>query len=179
MILDRIVDDYIPLMETIEDDVDTISDSIMSGGSGHIHELMALKRRLQQLRRRMAPLREVINSLLRRDVAMIKDETRPYFQDVYDHAVRVLESVDLQRDTLTSLVDVHLSVVSNKLNEVMKKMTVISTVLMTAALVAGIYGMNFESIPELHWKYGYAYSFGLMFLLSGLILVAFKRQNWI
>lgn len=179
MLVDAIVDGYIPVIDEIEDEVDTIADNIFAGNKNKVYDLLAVKRRLLNLRRRVTPLREVVNSLLRRDITLIPDATRPYFQDVYDHASRLSESIDLQRDTLTSLLDVHLSVVSNNLNEVMKKMTVIATVLMTAALIAGIYGMNFKNMPELNWWFGYPFALGLMVVSSLGILWLFKLKRWI
>jgi len=179
VLIDDIVDGYLPVLDAIEDVVDEIADSIISGQKGRMNDLLRQKRRLLEMRRRITPLRDVINGLLRRDLDLIPDKTRPYFQDVYDHTSRALESIDLQRDTLTSLLDVHLSLVSNSLNEVMKKMTVIATVLMSAALIAGIYGMNFQRMPELSWVYGYPFALGLMVLSSLGILWLFRWKKWI
>lgn len=179
VLIDGIVDAYMPLIDNIEDEVDQIADNIFAGDKNRVFDLLKIKRRLLEIRRRMGPLRDVVNGLLRRDIDLIPEHSRPYFQDIYDHTVRVSENVDLQRDTLTSLLDVHLSVVSNNLNEVMKKMTVIATVLMTAALIAGIYGMNFGTMPELHWKYGYPLAIGMMVVSSIGILMAFRWKKWI
>ncbi len=178
-LLDGVVDAYMPLIDKIEDDVDAIADNIFAGDKNKVYELLQIKRRLLEIRRRIGPFRDVINGLLRRDIDFIPESVRPYFQDIYEHTVRVSENVDLQRDTLTSLLDVHLSVVSNNLNEVMKKMTVIATVLMTAALIAGIYGMNFSQMPELHWKFGYPLAIGMMVVSSVGILIAFRWKKWI
>jgi magnesium transporter len=102
----------------------------------------------------------------------------PYFHDLFDNTLRLTELVDTNRDALTGLLDIHLSTVSNNLNEVMKKMTVISTVLMLAALIAGIYGMNFKTMPELEWQYGYLYSLGLMVVVGSITIIIFKRKKW-
>lgn len=179
MIVDSIVDAYIPVIDGIEDEIDDIADEVFTGDKSRVVQLIQQKRRLVDMRRRAVPLRDVVNGLLRRDIGLIPDRTRPYFQDVYDHASRVNESIDLQRDTLTTLLDVHLSVVSNNLNEVMRKMTVISTVLMTSALIAGVYGMNFTHMPELHWTFGYPMAIGLMILSSLGILALFRWKKWL
>ncbi len=179
VLIDDIVDGYLPVLDGIEDEVDSIADSIIAGEKGRVNDLLRQKRRLLDMRRRITPMRDVINGLLRRDLDLIPEKTRPYFQDVYDHTSRALESIDLQRDTLTSLLDVHLSVVSNNLNEVMKKMTVIATVLMSAALIAGIYGMNFRNMPELSWPLGYPFAILLMILSSLGILGLFRWKKWI
>ncbi len=179
VLVDAIVDDYVVAIDRIEDVVDEVGDSIIAGEKGKVVELLQTKRRLLEMRRRITPLRDVINSLLRRDLDLIPEDTRRYFQDVYDHASRITESIDLQRDTLTSLLDVHLSIVSNSLNEVMKMMTVIATVLMTAALIAGIYGMNFERMPELHWAWGYPFALFLMVASSAFVLLLFKWKKWL
>ena len=98
---------------------------------------------------------------------------------MYDHLLRLVEAMDVQRDTLASLLDMHLSTVSNRLNEVVKKMTVFSTVLMTMALVAGVYGMNFANMPELHWRYGYPFAIALMLSLGGLVVLGFRIAKWL
>lgn len=179
MIADSIVDGFLPIIDKIEDEIDDIADEIFTGDRSKAVELIRQKRRLLEMRRRSVPLRDVVNALLRRDLDLIPEKTRPYMQDVYDHASRLNESIDLQRDTLTTLLDVHLSAVSNNLNEVMKKMTVIATVLMSAALIAGIYGMNFKYMPELGWVDGYPFALGLMAVSSALILYFFKRKKWL
>ena len=177
-LLDAMLDDFFPRLDSIEDQIDSVADQIMEGATDRLRDLIVLKRRMLELRRRIGPFRDVLNSLLGRDPDFVTTGLQAYFRDLFDNALRLTELIDTNRDALTGLADIHLSTVSNKLNEVMKKMTVISTVLMTAALVAGIYGMNF-SIPELHWQYGYAYSLGLMVISGGSVLGLFKWQGWL
>jgi magnesium transporter len=131
-----------------------------------------------EMRRRLGPFRDVMNSILRRELPFISDPMAPYFHDLFDNTLRLTELVDTNRDALTGLLDIHLSTVSNNLNEVMKKMTVISTVLMQTALIAGIYGMNFKTMPELEWQYGYLYSLGLMVVVGSITIIIFKRKKW-
>jgi magnesium transporter len=124
-------------------------------------------------------MRDILNALLRRDIRLIPVETKPYFQDVLDHVLRLSEVQDMNRETLAALLDVHLSQVSNNLNLVVKKMTVVATVLMVMTLIAGIYGMNFRFMPELQWRLGYPFALGLMGLSAVVALAVFKRVKWL
>lgn len=178
-LLDSIVDDYFPVIDALEDEVDALADAVYSGDTQQVKKLLRLKRRFLDIRRHLAPLRDVLNSLLRHDADILPQEIRPYIQDAFDHSLRLNEILEMNRDTLTSVLDVHLSTVSNNLNEIVKKMTVITTVLMTWALVAGVYGMNFKHMPELDWVYGYPFAIGLMIALSLGILGLFRWQRWV
>ena len=178
-IVDRAVDGYFDVIDDIEDRVEELSDTLFEGREGKLEEIVALRKRLAKLRKVVSPVRDVLNSLLRHDLKQLPDESRRYFQDVMDHALRIAETVDTLRDALASMVDIHLSNVSNNLNQVLKKMTVLATVLATMTLVAGIYGMNFDHMPELHWRYGYPFSLVLMFGLGGGVVLVFKRIRWI
>jgi magnesium transporter len=178
-VVDGIVDEYFPLVEELEEELDQLADKIFSGDTKQVKELLVLKRKLLEVRRRIGPVREILNGLLRRDTVLIPEKARLYFQDVYDHITRISELVDINRDTLASLLDVHLSQVSNNLNEVVKKMTVVATVLMIMSLVAGIYGMNFDKMPELHWAIGYPVALGTMVALGGATIWVFKRIDWL
>lgn len=178
-LLDAILDAYFPVLDAIEDRVDEISDEIYEGKTDRLRELLKIKRRMLEMRRRLGPFRDVMNSLLRREMDFVTKPMEPYFHDLFDNTLRLTELVDTNREALTGLLDIHLSTVSNNLNSVMKKMTVISTILMTCALIAGIYGMNFKDMPELNWKYGYAFSLALMVLSGGFILWLFKRFKWL
>jgi magnesium transporter len=124
--------------------------------------IFSLKKDLLQLRKSIPPSREVVNVVLRRDHALFGEELVPYFQDVYDHSVRVIDSLDTYRDLLASALDTHLSIVSNDVSQTVKKMTAVTAILMVDALVAGIYGMNFDRMPELHWEYGYPFALALI-----------------
>ncbi len=178
-IVDDAVDGYFDVMDDVEDRVEELGDTLFEGQEGRLPEIVDQKRRLMKLRRVIAPVRDVLNSLLRRDLKAVPEESHRYFQDVMDHVLRIGETVDSLRDALTSMVDIHLSNVSNNLNQVLKKMTVLATVLATMTLVAGVYGMNFDHMPELHWRYGYPFSIALMLGLGGGVLLVFKRIKWI
>ncbi len=173
-LIDSMVDEYYAIADKMEDEVDDLIDNIYQGDNANLHRLFLLKRRLIEMRRHVTPIRDIMNGLLRRDMILVPPDTRHYLQDVYDHTLRLAELVDINRETLTSALDVHLSTVSNNLNTVMKKMTVISTVLMSSALIAGVYGMNFRYMPELGWFWGYPFALLLM-VVSGLAILALFR----
>lgn len=179
LLLDAIVDDYFPLGDALEEKADDLEEAIFSAGNVQAADILRLKRRLLELRQHISPLRDILNALLRRDVELIPDDVIPYLQDVYDHTLRIAELADLNRDIIASVLDAHLSVVSNRLNEVMRILTVISTILMSAALIAGIYGMNFVHMPELHWRAGYPFAGMLMVAVGIAEWYIFKRKGWI
>jgi len=180
LLLDAIVDEYFPLGDTLEEKSDELEDAIFAGSRDvQVGDILQVKRRLLEMRQHITPLRDILNALLRRDMELIPDEMVPYLQDVYDHTLRIAELADLNRDILAGVLDAYLSVVSNRLNEVMRILTVISTVLMSAALIAGIYGMNFVHMPELRWKAGYPLAAAMMVVVGVVEWYIFKRKGWI
>lgn len=180
LLLDAIVDEYFPVGDALEEKSDELEDAIFNGnGRVQIADILRVKRRLLVLRQHITPLRDVLNALLRRDVELIPEEVVPYLQDVYDHTLRIAEFVDVNRDIVAGVLDAHLSVVSNRLNEVMRILTVISTILMSAALIAGIYGMNFAYMPELQWRAGYPFAGALMIVVGVVEWFIFKRKGWL
>jgi magnesium transporter len=179
-ILDAVVDGYFPLLDEMSEQIDDLEDRIVAGHqqSGTLRELLDVKRKLLELRRILAPQRDVANSLLRRDVELIDDESVPYYQDLYDHLVRVLDQLDLYRDLVAAVLDANLSVTSNNLNAIMKRLTAFTVVLMVPTLIAGIYGMNFRYMPELNSPIGYPLAVGAMAVLMGAIAFYFWRKDW-
>jgi magnesium transporter len=179
-LLDAIVDGYFPVIDAIAEDVEEIESSMFGpSASNRQGEIFSIKRELLDLRRVLAPEREVLNTLIRRDEPILGEQTLPYFQDVYDHVIRVLDTVDLNRDQLSGLLEAHLAVVSNRLNSVMKRMTALATILMSVNLVASNYGMNFDNMPELHYGFGYAYALSLMVVIGTILTVIFRRIDWL
>lgn len=178
-IVDAIVDDYFPHLDKVHDAVEDLEDQVFQTVKVEPAEALCLKKTLLEMRRQLSPIRDVMNALLRHGQPAVLPETSADFQDVYNHTIRLTENIDLARDILSTIMDAQLSVVSNRLNEVMRVLTVISTMLMACSLVAGIYGMNFDSIPELHWKYGYLFAYGLMAASCGVIFILFKKKGWI
>src|SRR5215212_6699407 len=179
-LLDAVVDGYFPVIDEIAEDVEELEGAMFGPrASNHQAEIFSIKRELLDLRRVLAPEREVLNTLIRRDEPVLGEQTLPYFQDVYDHIIRVLDTVDLNREQLSGLLDVNLAVVSNRLNGVMKRMTALSTILMSVNLVASNYGMNYDNMPELHWPFGYAFALSLMVVIGIILTVIFKRIDWL
>lgn len=179
-LLDTIVDDYFPLMDQVADRIEDLEDQIFEHfEESAIQTIFGLKRDMLNLRRVVAPERDVLNVLLRREVPVFKNEDIVYLQDVYDHIVRVTDNVDTYRDLLSSALDSYLSLQSNKLNQIVKVLTVTSIVLMSDALIAGIYGMNFTFMPELGWQLGYPFAIGLMVTVSIGLVLLFKRLRWL
>ncbi len=179
-ILDAVVDGYFPLIDRLSDQIEDLEDRILAGGkvAGTLRPILDLKRQLLELRRTLSPARDVANALLRRDLPLVDDASAPYFQDLYDHLVRVLDQLDLQRDLLASALEANLSVTSNNLNAVMKRLTAFTVIVMLPTLIAGIYGMNFHFMPELSWPLGYAFALGLMAVVMIGAAVFFKRNDW-
>jgi len=180
LLIDAIVDDYMPLLDIVSERMDDLEDSIFGEWRAEvIEEIFGIKKKLLYLRRSITPLRDVFNTLLRREQPIFARETHVYFQDVFDHLIRVADTIDTLRDMLGSTMDAYLSVSGNRMNKVMKRLTSISTILMSVTLVAGIYGMNFVFMPELRWRYGYVYAL-LSMVVVGLALYAYlKKVNWI
>jgi magnesium transporter len=179
-LFDAAVDSYFPTLDAMAERMDLLEDRVLAGdgGSDSLAEMLGLKRELLDLRRVLAPMREVANTLLRRDLPLVSAAGAPYYQDVYDHLVRLLEQLDLYRDLLASVMDARLTVTSNTLNSVMKRLTAITVVLMAPTLIAGIYGMNFDHMPELSWSFGYPLALGMMVVVMVGALVVFKLRNW-
>jgi magnesium transporter len=178
-LLDTIVDGYFPILDHIAEDVDDIEDSLFSGdGAERSQNLFALKKEMLTLRRALAGQRDALNLILRQDVPVFPERTLLYFQSVYDHLVRLVESVDTYRDLISSAMDMHLSIVSNRMSQVMKTLTVISTILMSATLIAGIYGMNFKHMPELNWDNGYYMALGAMLVVAAGLAAFFRKIKW-
>jgi len=154
-ILDNSVDEYFPIVEDIANKVDAYQDEVMSGVEGNLPTIMALKHRNMAMRRTVAAHRDVILKLQRRDMPFIPDDLSIYIMDVYDLLVRIAADVDSNSDLITASLDINLNMVSNRLNEVMKKLTIVATIFLPLTFLVGVYGMNFKNMPELGWRYGY------------------------
>jgi len=180
LLIDGIVDDYLPLLDIMSDRMDELEDSIFGEWRAEsIEEIFSIKKKLLYLRRAITPLRDVFNMLLRREQPIFPREIHVYFQDVFDHLIRVADTIDTLRDMLGSTMDAYLSVSGNRMNQGMKRLTSISTILMSVTLVAGIYGMNFVLMPELRWRYGYVYALLSMVVIGLALYVYLKKIKWI
>lgn len=182
LLLDDLVDGYFDHTDAAEDRLESIEDAIFGEEETERQmqqDLYELRRDLVAFRRRVQPLREVVSALLRREVEWIDPVALIHFQDVYDHVLRAVDQLDSQRELLNNAVDAHLAIVSNRMNQVMKTMTSWGAILLGSTLVAGIYGMNFEHMPELHWQYGYPYALGIMVLITLVGYRYFRRRDWL
>ena len=180
LLIDAIVDDYLPLLDVVSERMDDLEDSIFGEFRPEaIEEIFSIKKKLLYLRRSITPLRDVFNTMLRREQPIFPRETHVYFQDVFDHLIRVSDTIDTLRDMLGSTMDAYLSVSGNRMNQIMKRLTSISTVLMSVTLVAGIYGMNFTLMPELQWRYGYVFALLSMVGIGVALYVYFRKINWL
>ncbi len=180
LLMDSIVDDYLPLLDTISDRLDDLEDQIFEDfQTDALQEIFRTKKQLLFLRRGVVPLRDVFNTMMRREQPIFSRETMIYFQDVYDHLIRVADMIDTLREIVGATMDAYLSVSGNRMNFVMKRLTAISAMLMSVTLIAGIYGMNFDFMPELGWRYGYVGALVAM-LLTGLgLYFYFRKIKWL
>jgi magnesium transporter len=180
LLMDAIVDDYLPLLDTMSERMDELEDQIFGEFDPRsIEEIFRIKKQLLWLRRSITPLRDVFNTMLRREQPIFARETHVYFQDVFDHIIRVADTIDTLRDMLGSTMDAYLSIQSNRMNMVMKRLTSIATILMSVTLIAGIYGMNFEFMPELHARYGYVFALLAMWLIGFTLYLYFRKIKWL
>lgn len=184
-ICDAVIDSYFPIMEEQGDQIETMEDHILlDPGDGAMHEIHLLKRDLLVLRHAIWPMREALAALQRDDTPQIDEPLLPYLRDCSDHAFQLLDMVEVFRETAQGLVDLQLSSLSNKMNEVMKVLTMIATIFIPMTFIAGLYGMNFDrtspyNLPELGWRFGYLYAIGLMVASAATMLFVFWRLRWI
>ena len=180
-LMDFVVDQYLPVVQQIEEEVEELEDVIFGmADTGHAtSRIYQLKRDLLSLRRAVSPLVEVCNRLMRFDLPHIPEDTRVYFRDVYDHIVRLNETIDAQRELLTTALEAHLSLMSHAQNEHMKRITAWAAMIAVPTMIAGIYGMNFKNMPELGWSYGYHASIVVMVAACVGLYVGFKRSGWL
>jgi len=183
VLLDAIVDGYFAQIEESEDRLEAVEETLFELGpptDGSLQrDLLVLRRDLIVFRRRVVPLRDVVLTLLRREVPWVGESSIVYLQDVLDHLLRVVDQVDTQRELMGNVVDASLALASNRMNEVMKKMTSWGAILIVATLIAGIYGMNFTDMPELRWRYGYFAALGLMAVSTLGLYAYFRRKKWL
>jgi len=180
-IMDFVVDHYFPIVDTLEEELSQLEDEIFSGsqhGREVAQRIYRLKREMLELKRAVSPLIDVCNRLARFDRTLIQPETRLYFRDVYDHVIRINESVDGIRELLTSALETNLALVSVRQNEVMKRLAAGAAMVAVPTLIAGIYGMNFEDMPEIHWRWGYPFAIFSMVATCAYLYYRFRKANW-
>lgn len=185
-ILDAVVDDYYPVLEADGDALEEIEDSLLGKPApGRARAVYSIKRDLLVLRRAVWPLREVLGALHRGTSSLVTPETRIYLRDCYDHTVQLIDLLEVYRELATSLMELYMTSVSNRMNEIMKVLTIISTIFIPLTFIVGVYGMNFNTLaskwnmPELDWEYGYPAVMGFMAIIAMFMIVYFWRKGWL
>jgi magnesium transporter len=178
-LMDAIVDNYFLIMEKTGEKIEEIEEALMENPNGFLlNELYAQKRELLYIRRAVWPLREAIGEMERGESKLFKPKTHAYLRDLYDHTIQLIDTVETFRDMLSGVQDLYLSSMGQKTNQVMQVLTIIATIFIPLTFVAGIYGMNFDAMPELHWKYGYPAVWVVMLLMVVGMGVYFRRKKW-
>jgi magnesium transporter len=179
-LLDAIVDNYFLILEKIGDKIEGIEEDLVKNPTPEtLTNIHALKNDMVFLRKSIWPLRELISGLERGEVRLINKSTRVYLRDVYDHTIQVIDTVETFRDMASGILDIYLSSISNRMNEVMKVLTIFAALFIPLTFVAGVYGMNFKFMPELEWRWGYFTVLGVMTLIGLSMMLFFKRKKWL
>jgi magnesium transporter len=178
-LLDAIVDNYFIILEKIGDKMEAMEEDLVKNPTQEtFYKIHSLKNDVVFLRKLIWPLRELISGLEKGNVRMIREEIRVYLRDVYDHIIQIVDTVETFRDMISGMLDVYLSSVSNRMNEVMKVLTIFAALFIPLTFIAGVYGMNFKFMPELSWRYGYFLVLGVMAAVAVAMLLFFKRKKW-
>ncbi|NRD19897.1 magnesium/cobalt transporter CorA [Winogradskyella eckloniae] len=180
-LIDAVVDNYFSIIETLGNKIEDLETDLFAGNTREniSVDVQQLKREILKVRRAIFPLREIINRVEKGEHPLIYKKTITYFRDIYDHLIQVSKNIDIYREMIWSLMDMYMTSISNKMNEVMKVLTIISSIFIPLTFLAGIYGMNFEYIPELKYRYGYFVLLGVMFIMFIGLLYYFKRKKWL
>jgi magnesium transporter len=185
-LLDSVADSYFPILEDFGDKIEDLNDRIIAQAEpSEIHEMHAIRQELIKLRRAIWPQRDMFNSLIREQHRFVGETAAIYLRDCYDHAVQLLDLVETYREIAATSMELYISSVNNRMNEIMKVLTIIATIFIPMSFVTGLYGMNFDTsaspwnMPELHWVYGYPFALGVMGCIAGVLLFWFWRRGWI
>jgi magnesium transporter len=181
-IMDFVVDQYFPIIDELEGELEKLEEQIFDRaprGQGNPEDLYRLKREMLTVKRAIAPLIDVCNRLVRFDRMLIQPDTRLYFRDVYDHVVRINETIDSQRELLTGALESNLALIGVRQNETMQRLASYAALVAVPTLIAGVYGMNFKFMPELDWRFGYPMSLGLMVGVCGFLFYRLRKAGWL
>ncbi len=179
-LVDAIVDHYFLILEKFGEKIESLEEELVTNPTPETLQIIhTLKRNLIFLRKSVWPLREVINALERGESPLITKPTGIYLRDVYDHTIQVIDTIETFRDMVSGMLDIYLSSVSNRMNEVMKVLTIIATIFIPLTFIAGIYGMNFKFMPELEWHWGYPTALIVMLIVVGFMVMYFRRKRWL
>ncbi|MEX2493600.1 MAG: magnesium/cobalt transporter CorA [Nitrospirales bacterium] len=179
-LLDAVVDNYFFVLEALGEEIESLEERVMKQtGQESLQSLHELKREMILLRKSVWPLREVVGRLSRGESSLVRQNTQVYLRDVYDHTVQVIETIETYREMLTGILEIYLTSLSNKLNEIMKVMAMIATLFIPLTLIAGIYGMNFKNMPELEWTWGYPLVLAIMGICAAGMVLFFRKRKWL
>ncbi len=180
-LIDAVVDNYYKIIETLGNKIEDLETELFEGHAReNVNiEVQQLKREILKVRRAIFPLREIISRITKDDHPLIYKRTITYYRDIYDHLIQVSENIDIYREMIWSLMDMYMTTISNKMNEVMKVLTIMSSIFIPLSFLAGLYGMNFEYIPELKYRYGYFILIGVMLILFIGLIFYFRRKKWL
>jgi magnesium transporter len=179
-IMDAIIDNYFVVLEQVGERIEELEVKVLTDPRPETaRQIHRLKRDMIFLRKAVWPLREVIGALERRESKLVTEQVVVYLRDLYDHTIQVIDTIEASRDMLAGMLDIYLSSISNRMNEIMKFLTIIGTIFIPLTFIVGVYGMNFQNMPELHWQWGYFYCLGLMVAVTVFLLVYFKRKKWL
>jgi magnesium transporter len=179
-LLDAVVDHYFPILENLGEKIESLEEELVTHPAPKTLQMIhKLKRNMILLRKSVWPLREVINGLERGESPLVKKPTGIYLRDVYDHTIQVIDTIETFRDMVSGMLDIYLSSLSNRMNEVMKVLTIIATIFIPLTFIAGIYGMNFKYMPELEWPLGYPLALLAMIFVVAVMLIYFRRKKWL
>lgn len=180
VLMDTIVDEYFTLQDTLDELIEAIEEELLTSPTTRtLMAIQRIKRELVFIRKSVAPVRELLLNIQRKGSTLIDENTLRYFNDVYDHALRVIEAVESYRDLITGMLDIYLSSVSNRMNETMKILTIFASIFIPLTFIAGVYGMNFDYMPELHWQWAYPALWAIFIGLTILLLRYFKKKEWL
>jgi len=179
-LIDAIVDHYFLILEKLGENIEALEEDLLENPSPEtLQTLHEMKREMIYLRKQIWPIRELINSLVKGESSLINESTRLFFRDIYDHTIQIIDTIESYRDILSGMLDIYLSTLSNKMNEVMKVLTIIATIFIPITFVAGIYGMNFKFMPELEWRWGYVMVWAIIVVVVGIMISYFKKKKWL
>jgi magnesium transporter len=179
-LIDGVVDHYFTILEKLGEDIESLQEELVTRPNPEtLQTIQWLKKEMIFLRKSVWPLREVANGLARGESALIKEDTHLYLRDVYDHTIQVVETIETYREMLSAMLDIYLSSLSNRMNEVMKVLTIIATIFIPMSFLAGVYGMNFKYMPELEWHYAYPLFWFVIISAFIIMIVLFKRREWL
>ena len=180
VILDTAIDQNFILLDTLDETVDVIEDTLLTKPTKEtLAQIHRIRRDLVKIRRTVVPTRELLSAILRSETALINEKMHIYYKDVHDHALRISEAIESHREVLSGLLDLYISSISNAMNEIMKILTVFASIFIPLTFVAGIYGMNFEYMPELKWKWAYPILWVVLVTIAVVLLVYFRRKKWL